>query len=74
MSSGWRGWSGEFIRFRMYFDVTFDPIRNDPRFQAAIAVIEADMAQQLDNVRAMERNGEVPTLDELNAMIASAQR
>jgi hypothetical protein len=31
------------------------------------------MAQQLENVREMERRGEVPTLEEVIALIASAQ-
>jgi ribosomal protein L10 len=37
-------------------------------------VIEADMAQQLENVREMQRRGEVPTLEEVQAMIASAEQ
>jgi hypothetical protein len=31
------------------------------------------MAQQLESVRTMERNGEIPTLEEIKARIASAQ-
>jgi hypothetical protein len=31
------------------------------------------MAQQLENVREMERRGEVPTLEDVNALTASAQ-
>ena len=48
-------------------------IRDHERFRAIAATIEAAMAQQLENVRAMERNGEIPTLEEVNALIASAQ-
>jgi TolB-like protein len=60
-------------RFFAYYDITLDPIRDHPRFRAIIAVIEADMAQQLENVREMQRRGEVPTLEEVNALIASAR-
>ena len=49
----------------------FDAIREHERFQAIVATIEADMAQQLENVREMQRRGEVPTLAELQAIIAS---
>jgi len=70
-SSGYRGNYDYFLRFTLYFDVSFDAIRDDPRFQALVATIEADMAQQLEDVREMQRRGEVPTLDELKARIAS---
>jgi ribosomal protein L10 len=36
-----------------------------------VATIEADMAQQLENVREMQRRGELPTLEELKVAIAS---
>jgi TolB-like protein len=61
-------------RFFAYYDITLDSIRDHQRFRAAIAVIEADMAQQLENVREMQRRGEVPTLEEVQAMIASAEQ
>jgi TolB-like protein/Flp pilus assembly protein TadD len=74
VSSGWRGnWPG-FLRFTLCCDVTFDAIRDHERFRAIVAMIEADMAQQLENVRAMQRRGEIPTLEEVQAMIASAER
>ena len=74
VEKGLRGyrWLRNDWRFFAYYDITLDAIRDHPRFRAAIAVIEADMAQQLENVREMERRGEVPTLEEVNAMIASA--
>jgi hypothetical protein len=71
VSSGWRGGSEIPLRVTLYFDVTFDAIRDDARFQAIVATIESDMAQQLGNVREMQRLGEVPTLEELKAAIAS---
>jgi TolB-like protein len=71
VSSGWRGEPSILLRFTLYFDVTFDAIRHDKRFQAIAATIEADMAQQLESVREMQRRGELPTLEELKERIAS---
>jgi tetratricopeptide (TPR) repeat protein len=72
VSSGWRGnRSLPSLRFTLYFDLNFDAIRDDERFQAIVATIEADMAQQLENVREMQRRGELPTLEELKVAIAS---
>ena len=34
-----------------------------------VAEVEADLAQQLENVREMERKGELPTLEELRAKL-----
>ena len=69
MASGWRGWYSS--GFTLEYDIAFDSIRDHPRFQALIAAIRADFAQQLENVREMERNGEIPTLEEVKALIAS---
>jgi len=71
VTSGWRGRFTDFLRFTLYFDVTFDAIRDDERFQAIVATIEADMAQQLENVREMQQRGELPTREELQVEIAS---
>jgi len=73
VSSGWRGDADNepFLRFVLYFDVNFDAIRDDERFQDLVATVEADMAQQLENVRDMQRRGEVPTFEEVKALIAS---
>ena len=71
VSSGWLG--AKHLGFVLCCDVVFDSIRDHERFQAIAATIEADMAQQLENVREMQRRGEVPTLEEVNAFIASAQ-
>jgi TolB-like protein len=74
VSSGWRGdFLNKHLGFVLCCDVVFDAIRGHKRFQAIADKIEADMAQQLENVREMERNGEVPTLEEVNALIALAQ-
>ena len=61
----------ESLRFMLYHDPLLSPIRDHPRFQAVVAEVEADLAQQLENVREMERRGEIPTLEELQAEIAS---
>ena len=55
------------LRFIIYHDTTLDPIRDHPRFQALVSEVEADLAQQLENVREMERKGELPTLEEVRA-------
>jgi TolB-like protein/DNA-binding winged helix-turn-helix (wHTH) protein len=74
VSSGWRGdVYFTHLGFLLCCDVRFDAIRDHERFQAIADTIEADMAQQLENVREMERRGEVPTLEEVIALIASAQ-
>jgi hypothetical protein len=70
VSSGWRG--DRYYKhqgFHLCCDVIFDAIRDHERFQAIAATIEADMAQQLENVREMERKGELPTLEEVRAQL-----
>ncbi len=43
----------------------FDALREEPEFQAAMEIVEADWARQLANVRRMEANGELaPIPDE----------
>jgi tetratricopeptide (TPR) repeat protein len=54
-------------RFMLYHDPVLGPIRDHPRFQALVAEVEADLAQQLENVREMEHEGELPTLEEVRA-------
>ena len=61
-----------YLRFGLYRNILFDGIRDHPRFQAMVAAIESDMAQQLENVRVMQRAGEIPTLEELQAELRSA--
>jgi TolB-like protein len=74
VSSGWRGDNYyRHLGFVLCCDVRFDAIRDHERFRAIVATIEADMAQQLENVRDMQRRGDVPTLEEVNALVASAQ-
>ena len=74
VSSGWRGDSyNRHLGFLLCCDVSFDAIRDHERFQVIAATIEADMAQQLESVREKERRGELPTLEEVRALIASAR-
>ena len=74
VSSGWRGdYLNKHLGFVLCCDVVFDAIRDHERFRAIADTIEADMAQQLENVRKMERRGELPTLEDLDALIVSAQ-
>ena len=73
IQGGWRGsYSPEYypelgLWFTLHRDITLDSIRGDPRFQALIAVIESDLAKQLENVRDLERRGELPTLEQIRA-------
>ncbi len=57
VDAGWRwGWW-------YFFDVhpVLEPLRGRADFQALRARVAADMAKQLENVRRMEANGELPT-------------
>jgi len=72
VSSGWRGDNyNKHLGFVLCCSIRFDAIRDHERFRAIAATIKADMAQQLENVREMQRRGEVPTLEAVNAMIES---
>jgi len=68
-----RLWLAENLGFILYHDPILSPIRDHPRFQAVVAEVEADLAQQLENVREMENDGEIPTLEEVKALNASKQ-
>jgi len=65
---GWRGIMPGVFRFTLEHCIAFDNIREHPRFKALVAATKADRAQQLENVRQMERNGEIVTIEELQAM------
>jgi len=47
-------------------DPSLDSIRDEPEFQAMVAEIKADMAAQLERVRAMESSGELDPVPEVN--------
>jgi hypothetical protein len=44
-------------------------LHDDPEFQAMVAEIEADMADQLARMREMERNGELEPIPEISTTI-----
>ena len=53
-----------------WIDLLHSPItaslRNEPQFQEMIEELRADMATQLENVREMQRTGEIPPLPAVN--------
>ena len=53
-----------------WIDLLLSPItaslRNEPQFQEMVEEIRADMAAQLENVREMQRTGEIPPLPAVN--------
>jgi TolB-like protein/Tfp pilus assembly protein PilF len=48
-------------------DPSLESLHDEPEFQAMVAEIEADMAEQLARVREMERSGELEPIPELAA-------
>ena len=58
-------------RYNWWYFLKHDPnlesLHDEPEFQAMVAEIEADMAEQLARVREMERNGELEPIPELAA-------
>ena len=62
IDNGWRsGWW-----FYLEHDPALDSIRDEPEFQAMLAKIKADMAAQLERVRAMEASGELEPIPDIN--------
>lgn len=47
-------------------DPNLDSIRNEPEFQAMVNEIKADMAVQLERVRAMEASGDLEPIPDIN--------
>jgi len=63
IDEGWRNsW-----RYSLKFDPTLETLHDEPKYQAMVKEIEADMAQQLARVREMERNGELEPIPEVSA-------
>jgi tetratricopeptide (TPR) repeat protein len=63
IDEGWRSsW-----RYRLQYDPTLESLHDEPKYQAMVAEIEADMAVQLARVREMERNGELEPIPEISA-------
>jgi tetratricopeptide (TPR) repeat protein len=63
IDEGWRALWWYYLKF----DPTLESLHDEPEYQAMIAEIEADMAEQLARVREMERNGELEPIPELAA-------
>jgi len=38
----------------------FDFLRDEPEFQRLMQIVETDITEQLERIREMERNGEMP--------------
>jgi TolB-like protein/Flp pilus assembly protein TadD len=63
IDEGWRlDW-----RYSLKLDPSLESLHDEPEYQAMVAEIEADMAEQLARVREMERNGELEPIPELVA-------
>ena len=63
IDQGWRGLWWYFLRQ----DPNLESLHGEPEYQAMVAEIEADMAEQLARVREMERNGELEPIPEVSA-------
>ncbi|MCZ6569579.1 MAG: hypothetical protein O7B23_05400 [Deltaproteobacteria bacterium] len=48
-------------------DPNLESLHGEPEYQAMVAEIEADMAEQLARVREMERNSELEPIPEVSA-------
>jgi TolB-like protein/Flp pilus assembly protein TadD len=63
IDEGWRA----FWWYYLKYDPILESLHDEPEYQAMVAEIEADMAQQLARVREMERNGELEPIPEVSS-------
>jgi tetratricopeptide (TPR) repeat protein len=63
IDEGWR----ESWWYHLKYDPTLESLHDEPEYQAMVAEIEADMAEQLARVREMQRSGELTAIPELAA-------
>lgn len=61
-NAGWRS----YWRYYLDYDPNLASLRDEPEFQALAAEFRADMAAQLERVRAMEANGELESVPDIN--------
>jgi len=61
IDQGWR----ESWWFYFDYDLNLDSIRDEPEFQTMVEEIKADMAAQLERVRAMEASGELEPIPDI---------
>jgi TolB-like protein/cytochrome c-type biogenesis protein CcmH/NrfG len=62
IDEGWRARWWYYLKH----DPNLESLHDEPEFQAMVAEIEADMAEQLARVREMERNGELEPIPEIS--------
>jgi hypothetical protein len=60
------GWRNSWWYYLKY-DPTLESLHDEPEYQAMVAEIEADMAEQLARVHEMQRSGELTAIPELAA-------
>jgi glucan phosphorylase len=60
-----QGWRANWWYY-LEHNPNLDSIRDEPEFQAMVEEIKADMAAQLERVRAMEASGELEPSPEVN--------
>jgi tetratricopeptide (TPR) repeat protein len=63
IDEGWRVMWWYFLKH----DPNLESLHGEPEYQAMVAEIEADMAEQLARVREMERNGELEPIPKVSA-------
>ena len=61
IDEGWRDLWWYFLKH----DPILESLHDEPEYQAMVAEIEADMAEQLARVREMEKSGELEPIPEL---------
>jgi tetratricopeptide (TPR) repeat protein len=69
IDEGWRGWTRASPRWRYFLkhDPILESLHDEPEYQAMVAEIETDMAEQLARVRELQRSGELTAIPELAA-------